>query len=58
MQRAINVSAPCLLLLTLIMPTTASVVPGFGEPVSQFRAFWVDAFGTGRQSAHPSHKWV
>jgi hypothetical protein len=58
MQRAINVSAPCLLLLTLIMPTPASVVPAFGEPVSQFRVFCVDALGTGRQLAHPSNKWV
>lgn len=47
MQRAINVSVLCLLLLTLAMPATASASPALDEPVTQFRAFWVDAFGAG-----------
>jgi uncharacterized lipoprotein YddW (UPF0748 family) len=47
MQRAINVSVLCLLLLTLVMPTTASASPTLDRPVPQFRAFWVDAFGPG-----------
>jgi uncharacterized lipoprotein YddW (UPF0748 family) len=47
MQRAIHVSVLCLLLLTLVMPIKASASPAFDEPVPQFRAFWVDAFGPG-----------
>jgi uncharacterized lipoprotein YddW (UPF0748 family) len=47
MQRAINVSVLCLLFLTLVMPATASASPALDEPVPQFRAFWVDAFGPG-----------
>jgi len=47
MQRAFNVSVLCLLLLTLVMPTTASAGPALDESVPQFRAFWVDAFGPG-----------
>lgn len=47
MQRAINVSVLCLLLLTLVIPATASASPALDEPVPQFRAFWVDAFGLG-----------
>jgi len=47
MQRAIHVSALCLLLLTLVLPTSASAGLAFDEPVAQFRAFWVDAFGLG-----------
>src|SRR5687767_8721837 len=47
MQRAVNVSVLCLLLLTLSMPATASASQAFDEPVPQFRAFWVDAFGLG-----------
>ena len=47
MQRAIHVFILCLLLLTLVMPTTASAIPAFDESVPQFRAFWVDAFGAG-----------
>jgi uncharacterized lipoprotein YddW (UPF0748 family) len=47
MRHALNVSVLCLLLLALIMPTAASASPVFDEPVPQFRAFWVDAFGPG-----------
>lgn len=47
MQRAINVSVLCLLLLTLAMPATAAASVALDEPVPQFRAFWVDAFGPG-----------
>lgn len=47
MKRAISVFVLCLLLLTLIVPTTASASQAFDEPVPQFRAFWVDAFGSG-----------
>src|SRR5688572_4217100 len=47
MQRVLHVSVLCLLLLTLVMPTAASASPALDEPVPQFRAFWVDAFGPG-----------
>ena len=47
MQRAINISVLCLLLLTLVTPATASASPAHDEAVPQFRAFWVDAFGPG-----------
>jgi len=47
MQRAINISVLCLLLLTLLVPASVSASPAQDATTPQFRAFWVDAFGPG-----------
>ncbi|RPJ30833.1 MAG: hypothetical protein EHM35_12465 [Planctomycetaceae bacterium] len=47
MQRAINISVLCLLLLTLVTPASVAASPAQEEAAPEFRAFWVDAFGPG-----------